>query len=1342
MKQANERGKYLKRMLQVMLTLCLVILMTANVFMGFSITNQLEVSSVTFDETRVVRITFNMPLDTGYTLDKSLFTASYNDRNGLNSYINNFTLNYDGSQTVLMDLNQTSGVNRTFYANGSLTVTLAENAVKASGGELFKGNELMAENAILPYRVDTLIESGGQVVATNKTILSSTEAGGNSITADIKVALADPVTAAAIVGTEVRLKSQQHLVVATATTDINGEVTLSGVTLDGTIKYLEMDGGLPQVFTVIQPDKALIHVHMSDKTTSTFSSFFDENNATVFSSLLALGYSDQYFSLSPSAVKYIFEADIQEYTELRKWFHIEKTLTLESEKITEIDLNLRDSSLYTIVEKTKEDAGTELSSIKTVYVTDNETGENLVNVNPNGNLTLPWKAEFWISNDNLSDSFSLMVTGKMNNSSDKLFVYAPNQIFQKHQGGVIRFPDSTNVSKLYDITQTTFGYADNVYEYLYFKNESETVKALSDLYIYAAYSTYAPFETNSVYELYEDADDLHIKPYKIVSIPQITAENSYYYFQRDLSDTEVLPFIATIGENLRLSVDRESIKKGETQTFKFKTGNNYNLTKIKNYSSGDIYFPTLKIEKNGQLITTTQTGEWATDALTVPGIYTATVTDSKGLVFDSGKTVTSFEVKSLKPDTPVIQSVTPGDKQVVVSWVQVADATGYEIYASTESTTASAVKVDAVGTTSSSVIISNLTNGETYYFRVLATGEINSDLSDAVSATPMPPMPNAPVLNNASLSGNDVELTWVAADNADRYKIYGKKAGGSYELLSTVSSNTTSAVLQSLDKGFGYTFKVTAVNLTGEGISSNEVYYFYATVPGAPVSVVAKAGDGKATLTVTAPLENGGSELKGYNVTILPTNETHIYATTASSIEVKNLTNNVKYSFSVSAYNTIGSGNATVSNEVMPYEPRGGGDDKSGGSGGGGGTSQGSSTEATTEKSGVSVWVDGVEEKIGTQAVSVENNVKKTVVSVDEQQLIEKLGKNPENSTVTLRDTQSSGTFVGEFKGSTIEILKAAKGVVEMVSDFAEYALPVEAIDWSEYDLKELTVTVEMKKVSGSITKLPGTEAGEILGDSVEFEVHIFRGDEELSIQRFNQFIERKITVPANRQITTAIVYGTDGSYRSVPTEVNVSNGQYSAKVNSLTNSRYMLIWNPMTFEDMTGHWGEKNVNELGSRLVVSGVGDNKYAPDASVSEAEYVTALVKSLGLPVDKRIGGSKWYDAYLTSAKAFGILKSNEAANPNQAITRQEAAKLIERAMSLTKIDINLSEDEQVTLLSSFEDEELVSAEAQKAMALCVKYDIINGRYQKIAPQENMTRAEMAEILLKFLKAAELI
>ena len=83
-----------------------------------------------------------------------------------------------------------------------------------------------------------------------------------------------------------------------------------------------------------------------------------------------------------------------------------------------------------------------------------------------------------------------------------------------------------------------------------------------------------------------------------------------------------------------------------------------------------------------------------------------------------------------------------------------------------------------------------------------------------------------------------------------------------------------------------------------------------------------------------------------------------------------------------------------------------------------------------------------------------------------------------------------------------------------------------------------------------------------------------------------------------------------------MPTIMIAIDGKYYAKINSLTNSTYSVIWSPKAFKDVENHWAKEDVNNMGSRLIINGVGDGNFEPDRDITRGEFATIVVKALGM------------------------------------------------------------------------------------------------------------------------------
>lgn len=89
-----------------------------------------------------------------------------------------------------------------------------------------------------------------------------------------------------------------------------------------------------------------------------------------------------------------------------------------------------------------------------------------------------------------------------------------------------------------------------------------------------------------------------------------------------------------------------------------------------------------------------------------------------------------------------------------------------------------------------------------------------------------------------------------------------------------------------------------------------------------------------------------------------------------------------------------------------------------------------------------------------------------------------------------------------------------------------------------------------------------------IMVSAINFTVRAVYGDNTIEVSRFDAYVERTFTIPDGvdpNKITTGIVVDPDGTVRHVPTKVVIIDGKYFAKVNSLTNSTYSIVWHPQS---------------------------------------------------------------------------------------------------------------------------------------------------------------------------------
>ncbi|MEN6317089.1 MAG: S-layer homology domain-containing protein [Clostridiaceae bacterium] len=737
------------------------------------------------------------------------------------------------------------------------------------------------------------------------------------------------------------------------------------------------------------------------------------------------------------------------------------------------------------------------------------------------------------------------------------------------------------------------------------------------------------------------------------------------------------------------------------------------------------------------------------------GTYTETVTVSA----DNMTNVTFTVTQVVNLSVPVIQTVAAGDAHIAITWNSVPGAAAYKIF----STTTAGLYVTALETVGSSVYsydATGLTNGTTYYFVVkAANGEGDSNNSNEVSATPQVAAPGVPVLQSASAGDGYVNVSWSGVAGSTGYKVYASTAAGVYYVpATTVAGEVYSCDVTGLANGTTYYFVVKATNPGGESAYSNEISAMPKTVPGAPTNVTAAAGDGEAAVSFAAPADDGGSPITGYVVTSNPDNITAVG--TGTTITVTGLTNGTTYTFTVKAANEAGNGpESAASNAVTPYRPSNNEDSED--------DPAPMPTLTTPGEGRVEILVNGKTETAATATTTKVDDKTVTTIVVDDKKVGEKLQKEGNNAVVTIPVKNNADVIIGTLNGQTVKNMETVEAVVEVKTENVTYTLPASQINidavleqiGEQVELKDIAVNVKISEPAADTVKIVEDTADknnyQIMVKPIEFEITCSSGNKTVEISKFNAYVERLVAIPEGvdpSRITTGIVLNSDGTFSHVPTVITIIDGKYYAKINSLTNSTYSVIWSPKTFKDVRKHWAKDAVSDMGSRLVISCVGNDMFEPDSDITRGEFAAIVVKALGL---MRPGTGKasfgdvskndsYYDA-VSIAYENGIISGygNGKFGPNDKITREQAMIIIARAMKITGLKPELKDSEVSLLLANYADGADTSTYAKTSVAECLKTSVITGRTgSAIAPGDYITRAETAVIVQRLLQKSNLI
>ena len=285
-----------------------------------------------------------------------------------------------------------------------------------------------------------------------------------------------------------------------------------------------------------------------------------------------------------------------------------------------------------------------------------------------------------------------------------------------------------------------------------------------------------------------------------------------------------------------------------------------------------------------------------------------------------------------EPGAPRDLSATVSDQQVVLSWTAPGNNGGaailrYEYELDLSSTWTS------TGGTATRTTVRNLTNGQSYTFRVRAVNRVGAGAeSFSESATPTATLvaPDTPTGLSATPGNQRVVLNWVQPSGGAALTHY------EYELdesntWTTTGSTAPSTTVMGLTNGTAYDFRVRAVNSAGaSGASGSQSATPTTTEPDALESLSFTPGDGQVTLRWKAPANDGGDTITRYEYELDGSGTWISTESTDTRHTVTGLNNGQTYVFRVRAVNSLGNGDP-VTLEATPSRSTGrgggGGDD-------------------------------------------------------------------------------------------------------------------------------------------------------------------------------------------------------------------------------------------------------------------------------------------------------------------------------------------------------------------------------------------------------------------------------
>lgn len=179
---------------------------------------------------------------------------------------------------------------------------------------------------------------------------------------------------------------------------------------------------------------------------------------------------------------------------------------------------------------------------------------------------------------------------------------------------------------------------------------------------------------------------------------------------------------------------------------------------------------------------------------------------------------------------------------------------------------------------------------------------------------------------------------------------------------------------------------------------------------------------------------------------------------------------------------------------------------------------------------------------------------------------------------------------------------------------------------------------------------------------------------------------------------------------------------------------------NKVKFTDIAGHWAEKEIRELAKDGVINGRSESEYAPEDTVSRAEFAALIRRAIGLNLSAYQGGfgdvtaDSWYAREVQAIVESGIMNGDSEGHfrPEAPISREEMAKVLVNAYCM-KNRTNDIPDIELSYTDNSEIAPWAAGYVQKAAALKLIFGMDDGSFM---PKGNMTRAQGAAVIYRLV------
>ena len=337
----------------------------------------------------------------------------------------------------------------------------------------------------------------------------------------------------------------------------------------------------------------------------------------------------------------------------------------------------------------------------------------------------------------------------------------------------------------------------------------------------------------------------------------------------------------------------------------------------------------------------------------------------------------------------------------------------------------------------------------------------------------------------------------------------------------------------------------------------------------------------------------------------------------------------------------------------------------------------------------------------------------------------------------------------------TLDPVKLHKPV-RLLGDGFSVVITVEQLEAWASQTGKMTVTLTAAEVKQQLDSAANAKQAQLSAQSPILELTFANEQADKALTAIKAGITLSFTAGSGDGLLTNVYQLLkNGTLQYVPAKK--ADGQFT--VSAAEAGRYVLIRYEKVFADVTAeHWASSLIQQAAAKQFIEGKSENTFAPNDTITRAEFTAILARILGLSPDGAapftdVAANAWYAPAIAAAYEAGLVNgvNDHSFAPQAGITREEMAVLLVRALDYKKQGAlgTASQDAvgqgttdgtssvvipQHNSVLNYEDADQISSWAMEAIRKATEAGIMQGKgNHHFDPRGQSTRAEAVKVLL---------